>query len=440
MHGNGLTFEQCKWFCCKGFKIEPTLYGEQQSLPKFKGSFVDDLAPIAMHELTASVSRVLDNNQGLVSSVVGALLCSNELPYIMLKWLVRSDSLVDIAACSNLYLALLAFMRTVSGSYDFLPLLCSHEAKHETIETQSCWETPSYVLEKFSKPFKQVQFMLCWVEQLNNGQKNVEEGNNLNLIAELSLGDVKKTKGESVSSVPSPALVEAYKEALWPLQFDKDCLFPTHYFWLLARKSESLMLDKRRACTISEEMTLFNTRLPLEWDSSIFLCMDEQRMDVLWALIIGPKDTPYENGVFLFDILLEVTYLDKPPKVQFLTSGGGQVRFNPNLYECGKVYLSILGTWHQGPGWKAGQSSIMQVLVSIQGLVLVANLYYNEPGYARGMHQAAADEYILDQRLNTIEHSMLPALCCPDLLFLPVSHTHFRLKAAQILSQCTAWM
>ncbi|MCO5604600.1 hypothetical protein L7F22_058768 [Adiantum nelumboides] len=537
MHGNGLTFEQCKWFCCKGFKIEPPLYGGQQSLPSFKGSFVDNLAPTAMHDLTASVSRVLDDNQCSVSSVVGAILCSNELPYILLKWLVKNDSLMDIAAHSDLYRALLAFMRAVSASYDFLPLLCSREAKHETTETQSRWETPGSVLAEFSKLFKQVQFMLRRVEQLNSGQsthrrtreqlefdcrlsslmedikatyeflhKRIEawdwkivqhpwlmrtyevsssrgkgehqmkqllcvelkefiheqtklssspssaksvticskqadvDLNCSNHGKQLSMGDVKTTEGESVSSVPSAALVEVYKEALRPLQFDEACLLPTHYFRLVARNSKSLMLDKRRARTISEEMTLFNTRLPLEWDSSIFLRMDEQRMDVLRALIIGPKDTPYENGVFLFDILLEATYPDKPPKVHFLTTGGGKVRFNPNLYKNGTVCLSILGTWNDGPGWKAGQSSIMQVLVSIQGLVLVADPYYNEPGYKRGPNRFAADRYILHQRLNTIEHSMLPALSCPDPLFLPVIHTHFRLKAAQILSQCTAWM
>ncbi|MCO5589322.1 hypothetical protein L7F22_043288 [Adiantum nelumboides] len=163
-------------------------------------------------------------------------------------------------------------------------------------------------------------------------------------------------------------------------------------------------------------------------------------MDMLWALIKGPKDTPYKNGVFLFDILLEAMYRDKPPKVHFLMYGGGKVRFNPNMYKNGTVCLGILGTWNDRPGWKAGQSSIMQVLVSIQGLVLVADPYYNEPGYKRGPNQFAADEYILKQCLNTIEHSMIPTPSCPDPLLLLVIHTHFCLKAAQILSQCTAWM
>ena len=42
-------------------------------------------------------------------------------------------------------------------------------------------------------------------------------------------------------------------------------------------------------------------------------------------------------------------YPEVPPKVQLITTGMGAVRFNPNLYNCGKVCLSLLGTW-QGPG------------------------------------------------------------------------------------------
>jgi ubiquitin-conjugating enzyme E2 O len=44
-----------------------------------------------------------------------------------------------------------------------------------------------------------------------------------------------------------------------------------------------------------------------------------------------------------------------------------------NLYEEGKVCLSILGTWggDKNEVWSAARSSLLQALVSIQGLVLV---------------------------------------------------------------------
>ena len=65
-------------------------------------------------------------------------------------------------------------------------------------------------------------------------------------------------------------------------------------------------------------------------------------------------------------------------QVHFLTTGGGRIRFNPNLYSNGKVCLSLLNTW--GEGWDANTSTILQLLVSIQGLVLVKDPYFNEVG------------------------------------------------------------
>ena len=55
------------------------------------------------------------------------------------------------------------------------------------------------------------------------------------------------------------------------------------------------------------------------------------------------------------------------------------MRFNPNLYNCGKVCLSLLGTWPGRPEeqWTS-QSTLLQVLVSIQSMILVELPYFNE--------------------------------------------------------------
>lgn len=96
--------------------------------------------------------------------------------------------------------------------------------------------------------------------------------------------------------------------------------------------------------------------------------------------MLGPEETPYANGCFFFDMHLP-DYPHSAPAVKFLTTGRGLARFNPNLYQCGKVCLSLLGTW-SGPGWIPGESTLLQVLVSIQGLILgVAEPYFNEPAY-----------------------------------------------------------
>lgn len=52
-------------------------------------------------------------------------------------------------------------------------------------------------------------------------------------------------------------------------------------------------------------------------------------------------------------------------QAKFLTTGGGSVRFNPNLYNCGKVCLSLLGTW-SGPSWDPTTSTILQVCGALE--------------------------------------------------------------------------
>ena len=106
-------------------------------------------------------------------------------------------------------------------------------------------------------------------------------------------------------------------------------------------------------------------------------------------------------------------YPNQAPSVKFLTTGQGQVRFNPNLYNCGKVCLSLLGTW-SGPGWQPNKSTLLQVLVSIQGLVLVEDPYFNEPGYetSRGTTDGTrlSNDYNKNIRRYTLQYAMLEPL------------------------------
>lgn len=103
----------------------------------------------------------------------------------------------------------------------------------------------------------------------------------------------------------------------------------------------------------------------------------------LKVLILLPAGTPYEHGVFLYRIVLPEDYPNSPPQVDLLTTGGGRIRFNPNLYESGYVCLSLLGTWRgeEKENWQPHKSNIAQVLMSIQTLVMNEDVFYNEPSY-----------------------------------------------------------
>ncbi|XP_040863161.1 probable ubiquitin-conjugating enzyme E2 25 [Glycine max] len=129
-------------------------------------------------------------------------------------------------------------------------------------------------------------------------------------------------------------------------------------------------------------------RIQGEWKSlekdlpdSIFVRVYESRIDLLRAVIIGAEGTPYHDGLFFFDVFFPSGYSHVPPQVHYHSGG---LRLNPNLYSSGKVCLSLLNTWtgHQNEQWIPGVSTILQVLVFIQGLILVAKPFFNEPGYA----------------------------------------------------------
>ena len=122
----------------------------------------------------------------------------------------------------------------------------------------------------------------------------------------------------------------------------------------------------------------------------VCVCVDDADFTVVHALVTGPFGTPYEGGFFLFEMRCPPDYPHRPPAVKLLTTGGGRVRFNPNLYACGKVCLSILGTW-AGPGWTPCHS-ISSVLLSIQSL-MNAKPYHNEPGFEVARNPRDVEDY-----------------------------------------------
>lgn len=115
----------------------------------------------------------------------------------------------------------------------------------------------------------------------------------------------------------------------------------------------------------------------------IHVNFNEENIMKATAIIIGPKDTPYENGILYFIIEFPNNYPYSPPKVGYLSHS--RYRVHPNLYVgrshdnyIGKVCLSAINTW-SGPKWTTVMH-IGSVLLSIQSL-LCNNPLHNEPGF-----------------------------------------------------------
>ncbi|KAL6975837.1 E3-independent ubiquitin-conjugating enzyme E2 [Sarracenia purpurea var. burkii] len=189
---------------------------------------------------------------------------------------------------------------------------------------------------------------------------------------------------------------------------------------------------------IQEEWKILEKDLP----DTIYVRVYETRMDLLRAIIVGPAGTPYHDGLFVFDVLFPPTYPDIPPMVYYYSGG---LRINPNLYDCGKVCLSLLNTWsgNKNEMWMPKKSTMLQVLVSIQALILNANPFFNEPGYVKmyggpeGEKRSKAyneDVFILSLK------TMMYMLRRPPKHFEEFVAGHFRLQAHNILSACKAYV
>ena len=112
------------------------------------------------------------------------------------------------------------------------------------------------------------------------------------------------------------------------------------------------------------------------------------------ATIIGPTDTPYENGVFKLLIHYPTDYPFKPPKISFVTK-----IYHPNISASGAICLDILKNQ-----WSPALNT-SQVLLSLCSLlddpnpddplvVSIANLYKKNK-----------DKYIANAREYTMLHA-----------------------------------
>jgi len=93
--------------------------------------------------------------------------------------------------------------------------------------------------------------------------------------------------------------------------------------------------------------------------------------------------------------------------------------------------------------WDPKRSNMLQVLVSIQGLVLVDDPYYNEAGYEKQSGTAEGkrngDQYN-EQAFLASARSMISTVRDPPRHFEPLIRAHFHAKAPKILRVCRAYL
>ncbi|EME46926.1 hypothetical protein DOTSEDRAFT_52255 [Dothistroma septosporum NZE10] len=197
----------------------------------------------------------------------------------------------------------------------------------------------------------------------------------------------------------------------------------------------SNLSKNRNKCIVKDLINLAGS-LP----DGIFVRYGEDRPDCMKILIVAPKGTPYENGLFEFDLLCPSDYPQSPPQMLFRTTGKGTFYFNPNLYADGTVCLSLLNTWETGTPWTPGESTILQVLVSIQAMIFCDYPWSNEPGREGLEDSAQSKAYNRSLHPKTVEFAMLDWLEGKgNNIWHDVVVQHFQERQEEILETVGKW-
>jgi ubiquitin-protein ligase len=323
-------------------------------------------------------------------------ICDNQYENDLFVSVFKSIKLIN--KCFNKNTDFTKFIEFLSEGINYLHSIYSSLKINKTLDFD--FELINYIIEHYKVK-----------KDTKEDEDNTEKGKYLKLIDEEKIGDFELDKNH-------------------------------HYF----KKKNSLVNSMETTNRVSSEMFTISKDLPNTWDSSIIARFCEDQINYMTFMIVGPKDTPYNNGLFLFDTMFPNTYPHTNPLVNLRTTGHGKVRFNPNLYNCGKVCLSLLGTWSgsEGETWNKKTSTFLQILISIQSLILVDEPYFNEPGYEReigteiGIKRSKKYNSVI--RKGTIEWAMIDMIKNPPHEYKNFIINHFKIKKNEIKDVVNIWI
>ena len=259
----------------------------------------------------------------------------------------------------------------------------------------------------------------------------------------------KDKQSEEIKGILSLPLDQAYKLLLKDLRFgytnmrdDKGKYKHFYHSHAFQEKTAS----KEKLIRLAQELADLSNSLPAEYTNAIFIRVDDERIDYMKVIIMGACNTPYAHGAFEYDIYCPKNYPNESPKMNLCTTGKGAIRFNPNLYHDGKVCLSLLGTWRgtATENWDSKLSSILQILMSLQAIVMSEEVYFNEPGFEGELGKPIGDKknrgYCNIVRYGNIKYAMTDQIKNPPQGFESVIRRHFYIKKNEILKDVHKWI
>ncbi|KAL8913707.1 MAG: hypothetical protein Q9171_001557 [Xanthocarpia ochracea] len=371
--------------------------------------------------------------------------------------LLRNDSLQDVNKRADLYFA----------TFAFVDRLYHHDALEHLVKDDRFMKKQSAGLHAIATDWKgkgkvkaatslavahrsegMGSSLIACLTNLATQSKVLLGGSHRDAAGEDILEIAKRIQKLHTRLAPNTAklaTVTTWKEYLQAYAVTREADVARHLCTLAKAEAQTIRTSpKNRMKRLVTETSEMTTSLP----ENVFVMIDEVRPDIMKALIIGPKGTPYEGGLFEFDIVCGQDYPFKPPLFQLLTTGQGKIGFNPNLYADGKVCLSLLGTWPGAPEtkWQPHKSTIVSVLVSIQSMIFVDFPLENEPAF-QGCRKTpsglrACQKHNLRWRRDTLKYATLDWLVREEMregVWKGVVNDYFRFCGRGVVESARRW-
>ena len=394
-------------------------------------------------QIQSVLNTLIDNIQNYNSQEMPIIYKIIQSSYIIpfIKTYLEGTNMLDIEKHSDLYKLLFTFMQILTTEESIF-----------LFDDHNCEKSLFDVLKKLYDEAIQV-FKLGGKDELENGDYDIS--NMIRTLFEMIdpifkkyLENVKK-HGENEKKKWDLKIETAktnvnqyhlkYNEIMNDMKFDT-IKFSNNFFYKISNNYNKFMIRR-----LAKEYSSIMNSLPIFFESSIFVRVNEQDNRCMKVLITGPNDTPYDSGIFIFDVYTGDDYPNHAPKMQFLNHG--KKRFNPNLYNCGKVCLSLLGTWsgHGGEQWNAKNSTLQQLFISVQSQIFIDEPFYNEPGHETHYNsingKQKSNDYNNHIKYYTLCHAVYELLQDPNLYpeFTDIIKNHFKLKKDYIKLLCNKW-
>ncbi|MED6223158.1 hypothetical protein PIB30_071255 [Stylosanthes scabra] len=216
--------------------------------------------------------------------------------------------------------------------------------------------------------------------------------------------------------------------------FDIVSEVPDDHYYFHSPKSHGTT-NRALSKHVMKEWKILEENLP----DSIYVRVYENRIDLMRAVIVGAAGTPYHDGLFFFDIMLPSDYPNRPPKLYFHSFG---YHLNTNLYKNGKVCLSLLNTTYGNSRemWNPRASTLLQVLVSIQALVLNEQPFFNAPhigGWINGRTNHQRNSRACNETVFLLTwYVAIWLVSRPPKNFEAFVIQHFRTRSVAVLDSC----